>query len=1027
VRELINTYRSVFSETVGTTPAKLPPMELHLIEGHTWFTRQNQTPARAMAPDKLSELEKQLRLLEQLGVISRTVTAQYWSHVVLLKKPQKRPEDPIKWRLCIDYRALNKNLVGMEWSIPNIKLLLQRIGQKKPMYFAVLDLTSGYHQVALHINSRDLAAFATPFGIFVPNRISMGLKCAPAYFQYLLSTNVLCILLYNGCELYIDDIIIYGSTEEEFVQNLETVFVWLKNKGLTLNPDKAKILLREVEAVGHVINKYGIKMSEEKISKVMNFPIPKFGKQLKQFLGLANYFRDHVRNHSTLAQPLDKLIGNYKMTKHKLIQWTAETMEAFRTLQAEVAKCPMLYFLEEQGKIVLETDASDYGIGAYLYQIVVGQTPEVRPIAFMSRTLNATERRWATIEKECCAIYEAVKGWEYLIGGRFFTIKTDHKNLLYLNDPLISPKVVKWKLALLEFNFEVEYIQGPDNVVADCLSRIQREEEKNPNDVLQDLMLDDKDDSEYKVSKRGGTKRTHSGEAKSKARPREVILANIRSMRVDSNGDVTADGVSRRVLSGEPLQPAPHHALQEGAIQYDLTELGHMLKVHNHVMGHHGVERTLNLLTKSGVHWAGMRRHVHQFVKNCPYCQRIRDIKIAINASAFTTATYSPMDRINMDLIGPLPEDEKKNVYILVIIDCFSRFVELYAIESKEATPIAYKLLEWVGRYGFPRTIISDRGEEFKNHLFTSLATLVGAGIIETIAYSKEENALVERTNKEVMRHLRGYVYDQRLREKWSIILPLVQRIMNSMVHSTTGVSPAQVLFGNAVDLDKVVLVPELQGSVQADVVPPSVKEYLDKLVHAQGIILELAQKNQEEHDRHHLAQASAGAGELTTFPINSYVLLQYPAGLGGDHRPPSKLHTRWQGPFRVIGSRGDKYTLQNLVTMRSMERHVKELIPYHHNPFTDDPVQEAIKDANQYVVERIITHTGNWNVKSTLQFRVRWRGYTEQDDTWEPWKNIRTNVRLHEYLRSIGKANQIPAPFRNAESNNIGIEEGLI
>jgi hypothetical protein len=643
----------------------------------------------------------------------------------------------------------------------------------------------------------------------------------------------------------------------------------------------------------------------------------------------------------------------------------------------------------------------------------------------MSRSLNPTERRWATIEKECCAIYEAVKGWEYLIGGRFFTIKTDHKNLLYLNDPLISPKVVKWKLALLEFNFEVEYIEGPDNVVADCLSRIQREEERNENDMLQDLILDDKDDPGQKNLKSRGTKRTRSGEPKHKLRPREVILASIRSMRVNDSGELVTEGSTRRMTYGEPLQPAQHQVLNEGAIQYELTELGHMLKVHNHVMGHHGVERTLNLLLKSGVQWPGMRRHVQQFVKNCPYCQRIRDVKIAINASPFTTATYRPMDRINLDLIGPLPEDDKKQSYILVMIDCFSRFVELYAIESKEAEPIAHKLLEWVGRYGFPRTIISDRGEEFKNHLFTTLTKLVGSGIIETIAYSKEENALVERMNKEVMRHLRGYVYDQRLREKWSIILPLVQRIINSMVHSTTGVSPAQVIFGNAVDLDKVVLIPELQGSVDENVVPPSVKEYLDKLIHAQGIILELAQKNQEKHDRHHLAQTSADAGEVTTYPVNSYVLLQYPAGLGGDHRPPSKLHTRWQGPFRVIGSRGDKYTLQNLVTMRSVERHVKELIPYYHNPFTDDPVQEAIKDANQYIVERIMEHRGNWNVKSSLQFRVRWRGYTEHDDTWEPWKNVRTNARLHEYLRSIGKENQIPAPFRNPNNNN-GIEEGI-
>jgi len=262
------------------------------------------------------------------------------------------------------------------------------------------------------------------------------------------------------------------------------------------------------------------------------------------------------------------------------------------------------------------------------------------------------------------------------------------------------------------------------------------------------------------------------------------------------------------------------------------------------------------------------------------------------------------------------------------------------------------------------------------------------------------------------MRHLRGYVYEQRLRTKWSFILPLVQRIMNSMTHTTLGVSPAQLIFGNAIELDRVVLVKESQHNIDPHVLTPSVKQYLDKLIDVQGVILQIARANQMAQDQYHLAQAQE-EGAATVFPINSYVLLRYPAGLGGDHRPPSKLHTRWQGPFRVVASQGDKYTLQNLVTMRSVERHVKELAPFHHNPFTDDPTQEAIKDANEYVVDHIVAHRGDWDRLSTLEFKVRWQGYTVSDDTWEPWSNVRTNGRLHEYLRNIGKESKIPRQFR--------------
>jgi hypothetical protein len=335
--------------------------------------------------------------------------------------------------------------------------------------------------------------------------------------------------------------------------------------------------------------------------------------------------------------------------------------------------------------------------------------------------------------------------------------------------------------------------------------------------------------------------------------------------------------------------------------------------------------------------------------------------------------------------------------------------VELYAIPSKEAGPIAAKLLEWVGRYGFPRKIISDKGMEFKNNLFQVLTTLVGSQVVETIAYSKEENALVERMNKEVMRHLRGYVYEQRLRQKWSIVLPLVQRILNSMTHTTIGVSPAQAIFGNAIELDRVVLIPELKESIDQETISPSAKEYLDQLLKSQELILNIARENQLEHDRFHLAQASADGNTPSVFPVNSYVMLRYPAGLGGDHRPPSKLHTRWQGPLRVVASQGDKYTLQNLVTMRPVERHIKELAPFYHNPLTDNPALEAIKDADQFVIERVIAHRGEWNRIGSMTFRVRWRGYTESDDTWEPWSNVRLNEKLHEYLTSIGKANKIP------------------
>jgi len=344
-------------------------------------------PPRKQSLEREIALRKIIAEMLLLGVIAEC-QAEYYSQVHLVPKPPDKDGNK-KWRLCIDYRALNETIEGMSWPIPYIRSLFQRMGHRRAKYFAVLDLTSGYHQVALSQNICELAAFITPFGTYKPLRISMGLKSAPSYFQKEMATDVLGGLLYSCCEVYIDDIIIYGDTETSFANNLERVLKRLRVKGVTLNPKKAKIGLQSVEVLGHVMDKYGISMSEEKIRKVLDFPPPVLGKELKSFLGLANYFRTHIDHYSLLSHPLEEMVHNYKETKSKRLVWTEETVTAFRTLQERIANCPKLYFMDDSSDIILETDASDYGIGAYLYQ--VKEDGQQYPIAFMSKSLAGAQ------------------------------------------------------------------------------------------------------------------------------------------------------------------------------------------------------------------------------------------------------------------------------------------------------------------------------------------------------------------------------------------------------------------------------------------------------------------------------------------------------------------------------------------------------------------------------------------------------------------------------------------------------------
>ena len=218
------------------------------------------------------------------------------------------------------------------WPIPNIKEMLYRLGDRKPKFFAVFDLTSGYYQAPISADSRKWTAFMTWSGVYEWLRLPMGLKGAPSYFQRVLSTHVLGGLINIICELYLDDLIIFGTTEEEFLRHLELVLERLKQFSLTLNPEKCVIGKDSVEYVGHTINHEGIHFSREKLDGIINIPQPKTMKQLKSFLGLANYFREHVRDHSNIVHPLNNLLKGYNKQKSRPIVWNKEAENSFMTI-----------------------------------------------------------------------------------------------------------------------------------------------------------------------------------------------------------------------------------------------------------------------------------------------------------------------------------------------------------------------------------------------------------------------------------------------------------------------------------------------------------------------------------------------------------------------------------------------------------------------------------------------------------------------------------------------------------------------
>jgi hypothetical protein len=403
-----------------------------------------------------------------------------------------------------------------------------------------------------------------------------------------------------------------------------------------------------------------------------------------------------------------------------------------------------------------------------------------------------------------------------------------------------------------------------------------------------------------------------------------------------------------------------------------------------------------------------MREHIKRFIKSCPCCQKMSFVKIPIYTHPFTVSTLQPNERINIDDIGPLPPDANGNCHIQNITDTFSRHVELYATKSTTAKEAAVCLMDYIGRYGCPSQVLSDNGTQYVNDVIKELFKLMGTEHVLTMAGSKEEGSIVEHSNKEVLRPLRAIMYHKNIYDDWSVYLPMVQRIINSTVNDSIGVSPAQILFGNAVTLDRGIFVPQNEIAENESA---SLSAWSADMLNKQAIAIRVARETQmKKNELHH---ATYPAGAITEFPINSYVMIEYPSA-SLKKGPPNKLMPNLKGPMRVVNFIGTRYTLMNLVNNKLEDYHVKLLHPFNYDPEVTDPRLVAYKDRQFHVIESVVAHVHD-RLKSNMTFKVRWSGYDASEDTWLPWKELRTTAALHKYLADNNLKHLIPKGFEVA------------
>ena len=429
---LVTDYADVFSGELHPEGADTLPMRIDLMPD----AYPKSAPPRRQSEAIRKLVSEEVKKMLNAGLIRPSVSS-VTSPVVMVRQKDK-------YRFCVDYTLVNQCTIPLRFPLPNLLATLQRLVGK--VLYATLDLKSGYHQVRMHPDAIPLTAFTTMDGLYEYVVVPFGLKNAPAFFQFMMQ-DILTDFIGISCEVYIDDIIVYGETPEKFYANLRRILERLRSRRLRLRGDKCHIGLAEVEYLGHVVNGDGIRMSTRRKEALTRIVQPTSTATVRSFFGFANYFRAFVQNFALVTKPLTRLCS--PKVKFK---WTDDCQEAFLKIKKAIMESAMLYHIRYDMPVILRTDASTLGLGAMLLNL--DTNGNVRPIWYLSRAFTPAESRWSTLEQEAFAIFYAITSLSHFLLGHDFVVETDHRNLMYIYKAK-SPKVERWKLRLQEYAFTI--------------------------------------------------------------------------------------------------------------------------------------------------------------------------------------------------------------------------------------------------------------------------------------------------------------------------------------------------------------------------------------------------------------------------------------------------------------------------------------------------------------------------------------------------------------------------------------------
>lgn len=745
------------------------PIELDLVPGATPHSSKPFPIPHAYRKLVKEEVER----LVEIGLLTKVESSE-WSFPSF---PIPKKDDTI--RFVTDFRILNTKLVRKPFPLPLIHDIVQTLG--KFMWATCIDLSMGYYSMKLSEKARKICVTCLPWGLYSYNMLPMGIKVATDIFQAAMGDLFADL---EGVVVYLDDILIIGAESyEEHLCMVEEVLRRLEAQGMQVNPAKSFWAKSEVEYLGFLITRDGIKPQQKKIQSILNIAEPKTQRQLRSFVGMVNYYRSLWPKRSLIMSPLTSLTG--KGTK---FIWTKQHSEAFQQVKKMVAQDTMLIHPDFAKDFIVNTDASNFQIAGVVSQ-------EEKPIAYFSRKFNTAQRKYTVTEKELLAIVETLKHFRNILLGHKIIVYTDHKNLTYPNSNYSSDRVLRQRLLVEEYGAELVYVKGAANVVADALSRLPIQENSHSEFFLNRRVFEDQ------ISF-------------------PLDLANIKE---EQKSDDQLERLLKDNRSKKNYKKMDKHGNKvwtvDEKIYVPTTCRQPMIEWYHEMLKHAGAERTAKTI-RQYFDWPGAVEQVKRHVKICSVCQKQKITGVKkygkIPFPDSEESSVPPFHTVHVDMIGPwrvyfkiVGKKVYKEVQALTIVDRATTWPEIIPTLNKESLVIA-ELFDkvWLCRYPRPNRIIHDNGNEFTGFEFQELCSSYGIAAVPTTVKNPRGNSPVERMHLTAADMLRTVTFTG---ENWmkelDKALQTVAWAIRSTVSTMSGYTPGQLVFNKDMIMQSNVIV----------------------------------------------------------------------------------------------------------------------------------------------------------------------------------------------------------------------------